>query len=297
VLEADARKLKDALQLAWEWQEGNRGQFIGEVEAMHLSLVEEISGIQLLADDAVLMRASEETADIDMCVSMLCDIREQVAALEEEAQRVNAYQCALRRPPSEFPTLEAMSKVVELKLTVWEALREADELYHARADGLGLAGVDAAAEEERAVQWVRVAQRAEKTLHYSNMDRAAKNTLPDHLKRKAAAHRELVRVCEHLVNPALTGRHWAAAAAMTGGQWAKVLGSAARDESEEELSFGLVLRLKVMDHRDVLEQVCVRVYVCMCVCVCVCALNMPNVPEVGRSSGAFSNVPGECVRD
>ena len=195
IMEADARKLKTTMLSAWEWQEANHGQFLGVVSGLEAALLEGAGDLKLLADDAQLRRAPLTADDIALCVATLADLGEQVAALEAQADRVRGYQRALRRPVGAFEELGDLAQDVALKAALWDAVAEADGLWHgqARAQGRPHCAVAADEEEARIARWGRLAQRGDKKLQYSNMERASGDTLPHHLRRTCASHRALVR--------------------------------------------------------------------------------------------------------
>ena len=128
-------------------------------------------------------------------MATLADLGEQVAALEAQADRVRGYQRALRRPVGAFEELGDLAQDVALKAALWDAVAEADGLWHgqARAQGRPHCAVAADEEEARIARWGRLAQRGDKKLQYSNMERASGDTLPHHLRRTCASHRALVR--------------------------------------------------------------------------------------------------------
>ena len=112
ILQSELQKLQTALQLANEHREANNGTFVGVLEGMLLAFREDISAMQLLAEDSSLVYATDEVQSV---LATARDLSEQMSELEEKARLIRSYQRALRRPVAPFDELADMLHAVNLK--------------------------------------------------------------------------------------------------------------------------------------------------------------------------------------
>lgn len=109
ILQGDLKKLQNALSLALESREANNGRYVGVLEEMLLLFSEEISEMQMLLGDPILVC---ETGDTLSVLSTARDLSEQIGELEEKAQLIRTYQRTLRRPVGTFTELFDMGQSV-----------------------------------------------------------------------------------------------------------------------------------------------------------------------------------------
>ena len=237
ILQSQLKQLQASLHTATENREKNNGKFVGVLEDMLVGFSDDISEMQLLADDPSLIRETDQPQAV---LATVRDLSEQIGVLEEKASLIQSYQRALRRPQGLFTELFDLSQAVNLRRGVWETIAEVDDIY-VMANNIFLENVDKKVEEERTQKWTRIALRADKEL-------PSNNTIVTQLKQKVQSHRSLITTCNHIKNPAMKERHWLAIDAATGEKFARHIINAQREG--QGLTLGLVLRLNFLEYSD-----------------------------------------------
>ncbi|KAJ1490761.1 dynein heavy chain, N-terminal region 2-domain-containing protein, partial [Baffinella frigidus] len=204
----------------------------------------DVDDIRLLCEDEMLLARSENTAPY---ISTFQDLVEQVSYLQECLARLEHHLGALGKPTDGLPRLDDLSEDTQLRHQVWEALGELDEVEGSAAAssprfshrrGSTVQAGDVSKRATGGNSWpfmTRTLDQLDFDVEQARAQRLMKlaaqanRRLPPHagavaeLAPRARAFSDLIKGCQHLINPAMRPRHWThieeiAAVTLPGGQ-------------------------------------------------------------------------------
>eukprot|EP00898_Chlorokybus_atmophyticus_P006606 jgi/Chlat1/6947/Chrsp52S06617 len=238
-LTPDVNAFKTALEEVEATRDDNVTRFSSDLDVQAEEINKQTAGMRVLAgaeallSDAPLVKAvdEEEAKGGEEVLNSLRSLRERVAELQDGARRVVHYQRMFKVAESRYDELQEVADDVELKLALWQALKDWAKLTQDWSSQ-PFQDLNAQEMEEKVQRYSKLVFKLERGL--------PPNKVVPRLGSAVDTFKQLVPAIQALRNKALKQRHWDKIEAAVGAALVR----------DEKFTLGTLLELKVTQHKD-----------------------------------------------
>ena len=227
-LSQDFQAYKSSLEVA----EASKEEY---VQRFTVDLAKEVEEVEkeaaVLRERAQHEMVLDESSNRDTVLAFTGDLMAKMSTLKAQAARVIKYQRLFKTTEHEFETLEAIAEEIELKHTLWQALKDWTELT-AKWATERFDMVDTVYMEEKITRYTKIVSKLERGL--------VPNKVVPKLKSTVLEYKETLPVIQSLRNQAMKESHWAKVQTEIGHELVR----------DENFTLGLLLQFQVGLYKD-----------------------------------------------